>query len=391
MHPTPVPSPIALVPIASSARLASRRIPPFAVPNAVDVLGSGSYSRFPQSIGEMAAKPAPTKAELEGAVKWLDHRLSASLIDTKLPMELTHVKIANGRLWLREERLYEISVTLQDADPKVPWRLLSVDVLVMPEGTAQDEAEQTRLVGQDQIPQLHQKLSERLAAPTINHPLHFALMTLRGFCLGLKLTLMVDEANKLMVSRWRNLVHLKVGKQLLHMHYWMKALSSGGNDVEGSPKLRLELVGDEEDIEKDQCPRHAFRITHAPSLIDPATGKTALFSSVDHTVQQLFDRAIGLHMHRLLLQLVDTLKEAAVFPSGIPQFELDFDEANAAEAVVVLNFQPPEALDGSENGPDVVVPIQILVDRSTGRYVIHCSSFDADPAWKNFAVFMTRV
>ena len=40
------------------------------MPNAVDVLGSGSYRRFPQSIGEMAAKPAPTKAELDPMTPW---------------------------------------------------------------------------------------------------------------------------------------------------------------------------------------------------------------------------------------------------------------------------------------------------------------------------------
>lgn len=224
---------------------------------------------------------------------WLNHELGTRLTDTVLPRGISSARIAHGRLWLTEDPLYEVSVTLSGPNPTDPWRLLSVDVAIggaprSGAASAVGSDDDERLVAADQIPMVHRMVQVLLDAGG-PEPLHAACTALRGFCYAVRLMELTDEAHML-TQRWGPRVRIAVSpNQHLHITYW--STTPAADKEAPPPTLKLALVeGAVLDTAsgKGLSAEVTLRATHEPELVDPDTGKEILFSAVcSHTCFRL--------------------------------------------------------------------------------------------------------
>lgn len=231
----------------------------------------------------MAPTDAPGKEEATEALAWLNHELGTRLTEIQLPRSISSARIATGRLWLQEDHLYELSVTLSGPEPANPWRLLSVDIWVGgggPDAAAGDgeSREDDRLVAPDQIPMVHRMVQMQLDTGGAE-PLLAACSALRGFCFAVRLMELTDDA-QLLPSRWGNRIRVSSSpNQHLHITYWEAGAAGAG--AEAPPTLKLALVEDTPPgAAKGPARETTLRATHDPELIDAETGKEVLFSAV---------------------------------------------------------------------------------------------------------------
>jgi hypothetical protein len=322
------------------------RMPPFAVAAAVDVLATGTYARLPHCIKASAPQAVPTAAEETSAITWLNHQLHLRLVKDKLPDGLHSCRIAKGRLWLKKNNLFEISLTLHGPEPDAPWRLLSLDVLVTnPMGAGSSDA---RALFQDQRFAVLQIVEERLAARHVPDPLLFAVRCLHFFCIALQLTVMTTQAYMLAAGRMRNELGVKVMAGLsLELVYWQHpaaggkpdqgaparegrgisgGMGGGGGRVAATPippfsSLKVELIQEATTPETagSAAPpsgnegQSLLRVVHTPPILDPTTGYPFDFAAVCTAVSVplLLDRAMQLQAHHQLKRIDTELAEAA--------------------------------------------------------------------------------
>ena len=65
----------------------------YAVPNALDVLCTHGYHRLPHAIKDIAPTARPSESDIVDALDWLNHHLRLRLIETRLPTDLSDVRI----------------------------------------------------------------------------------------------------------------------------------------------------------------------------------------------------------------------------------------------------------------------------------------------------------
>ncbi len=98
-------------------------------------------------------------------------------------------------------------------------------------------------------------------------------------------------------------------------------------------------------------------------------------------MQYLFDRAVKLNMCRVLRDLVGKLRAANEHSC----FKFDFDDTAVADATIRVEYTPTESLHADDDIEPSNIVIQILVDRRSGHYIVHCASFDSDNVWSHLA------
>lgn len=96
------------------------RVPAYAIPNAVDMLTTGTYTRIPTKIKALAPSDTPGDGEVRGAMRWLDQHIGSRLIDMHLPHVISTSVVRRGRLWLTETGLYEVRCDWR-ASGRIPW------------------------------------------------------------------------------------------------------------------------------------------------------------------------------------------------------------------------------------------------------------------------------
>lgn len=147
--------------------------------------------------------------------------------------------------------IHQVSLTLSGPQPDDPWRLLSLDVLVgqtdsdvIPIGggadsdtgrdkdtdTGRDKDTDTgrdagsRALARDHIPPLHQRAQHMLSTVVPTHAVDAMCTTLRGFCLAVRLTMLIEEATRLERSTHRSRLRVRhTGGQCVTLEYWLAA------------------------------------------------------------------------------------------------------------------------------------------------------------------------
>eukprot|EP00041_Stephanoeca_diplocostata_P038559 m.1527755 g.1527755 ORF g.1527755 m.1527755 type:complete len:1595 (-) comp25235_c0_seq5:831-5615(-) len=387
------------------------RVPAYAIPNAVDMLTTGTYTRIPTKIRALAPPETPSDGEVRQAMRWLDQHIGARLIDTHLPHVISTSTVRRGRLWLGETGLYEVSLTLSGPQPEDPWRLLSLDVLVgQTDGDAglgsADGGGGTvggRALARDQIPPLHQRAQHVLSTVVPTHAVHAMCTTLRGLCLAVRLTMLIEEATRLERHSHRSLLRVRhTGSQCVTLEYWL--VSGGGKQREGGAAQRqhgtavngsraLLKVELSKELEKNkESPNYggvaavSLVATHCPPLVDPTTDAVAVFDPTRFGVAQLLQRAVDLSVHQRLAALVDALRSAEVFPTGLEGITLAFlHTAERAEAALTGQQHPQTTASlqlvykhsGSVGASDMHFPtveLNVHVDPTSGNFVLSSSS-----------------
>lgn len=270
------------------------------ITTAVAVLGSGSPRNIPKCVQNLAALKPPTIPEVRSSIGWLDKQIALRLIDTKLPSDLNKT-VENGRLWLEAQHLFKLSVTLTSSDSCAPWRLLSVDILVL-DGTSDEQ-----LVSRDQVPNLFGVLNERLRYSTVKDPLFYTLSCLKYFCISLQITVMSDEAKRLQNGSWAGYIQVKIEPgQSIEVQYWKDAC------------LRLELIrgfAGPEDDQEDSSQLVSLRVTHSPMLSDPETGKPVDLALKRNCLTHLISEVGGLYAGARLRDCIKKLADEGLYPN----------------------------------------------------------------------------
>ncbi|XP_034279725.1 mediator of RNA polymerase II transcription subunit 14 isoform X6 [Pantherophis guttatus] len=286
--------------LASLARdaLVHARLPNFAIPYAIDVLTTGSYSRLPTCIRDKIIPPDPiTKIEKQTTLHQLNQILRHRLVTTDLPPQLANLTVANGRVKFRVEGEFEATLTVMGDDPDVPWRLLKLEILVEDKETGDGRA----LVHSMQINFIHQLVQSRLFAD--EKPLQDMYNCLHSFCLSLQLEVLHSQTLMLIRERWGDLVQVEryhAGK-CLSLSVWNQQIVGRKTGTASLHKVTIKI--DENDVSKP------LQIFHEPPL--PACDSKLIERAmkIDHlSVEKLLIDSVHARAHQKLQELKAILK-----------------------------------------------------------------------------------
>eukprot|EP00039_Didymoeca_costata_P007050 m.95872 g.95872 ORF g.95872 m.95872 type:complete len:1210 (+) comp13520_c0_seq2:277-3906(+) len=301
------------------------RLPPFAVPCAVDVLSSRGYHRLPGIIEANAPRAPPQGKPVRDALEWLNHQLYIRFLTTTLPDRLDSTKISGGRLWLRKNKLFEMSMTLRDATPNSSWRLLSLDILVSNPCEKTDSGAD-RVLFQDQLMDIHKVIEDRLASPAIEHPLLYAATCVQFFCFSLRLSIMIDQAVGLMEGKLKGIIEVTFSRNsFLQVHYWGR-----------SSVLRIDLVREMQDstggrVKGSDITQPLLRVIHQPPLIDSENEQPADFATLvgNVNVSDLLNYAMRLQSASKIQGLADQIQNISESESTTIKFKMTHDKEDS--------------------------------------------------------------
>ncbi|XP_070537690.1 mediator of RNA polymerase II transcription subunit 14-like isoform X2 [Ptychodera flava] len=197
--------------------LVNARLPNFSIPHAVDVLTTGTFPRLPACIKEKIIPPDPITADEKAAtLSRLNQILQHRLVTIDLPPQLANLTIKDGRVKFHVPHEFEATLTVMGDDPTIPWRLLSIEVLVQDPETGDGKA----LVHSVQVNYIHQLIQSRLFDD--DKQLLDLYNCLHSFCQSLQLEVLHSQAQRLIRERWGE--HLMISKytagQNLTLDYW---------------------------------------------------------------------------------------------------------------------------------------------------------------------------
>ncbi|EDV28899.1 uncharacterized protein TRIADDRAFT_52232 [Trichoplax adhaerens] len=163
--------------------LPQAKLPYFDLISAAEVLSRGSYSLLPTCIKDkIIPLPPMTRDDKKTTLQKLNEVIKDRLLRSNVPQGISKTVIGNGQLTLTVEGEFEVVLTLLGDDPALPWRLLSIKILI-------EEAD----------------IGDYL-------------------CLSLQLEVLHSQAENLVAHRWAGYVklidHLPGGKLILS--YWRK-------------------------------------------------------------------------------------------------------------------------------------------------------------------------
>lgn len=111
--------------------LVQARLPSFHIPCAAEILTTGTYSRLPTCIRDKIVPPDPISAEdKRSTLERLNRIIQYRLVSSELPPQMSSLEIKRGRVVFRVDNEFEVSLTLMGDGGQVPWRLLSINILV---------------------------------------------------------------------------------------------------------------------------------------------------------------------------------------------------------------------------------------------------------------------
>ncbi|KAH3775389.1 hypothetical protein DPMN_176791 [Dreissena polymorpha] len=176
----------------SRETLVNARLPNFSLPCAIDVLTLGTYPRLPTCIREKIVPPDPiTPNEKKKVLQQLKQVIQYRLVSCELPQQMRKLKIENGRVKFLVENEFQVTLTLMEDSPVIPWRLLDIDILVEDHETGDGKA----LVHTLQVGYIHRVVQSRLLDN--DKPLHDLYRVLHSFCQSLQLEVLNTQASLL--------------------------------------------------------------------------------------------------------------------------------------------------------------------------------------------------
>ncbi|KAF4526396.1 hypothetical protein B566_EDAN012686 [Ephemera danica] len=243
--------------------LTHARLPSFHIPAAVEVLTTGTYSRLPAIIRERIVPPDPiTPAERRLTLLRLNQVIQHRLVTSDIRPQMRNLKIEAGRVTFIVDREFEVCLTVMGEGENIPWRLLSVKVLVGDKETGDGKP----LVHSLQVKYVHDVLQSRL----VDHPqpLFEVYDTLHFFCLALQLEVLYCQTLRLCRDRLDD--HIRVEEyhpgKCLCLSYWRELTRDSTNQMQVAPTdqppgvYRLTIHTDPHDSARP------LAVTHLPSL-----------------------------------------------------------------------------------------------------------------------------
>lgn len=127
------------------------RLPSFQLPCAVEVLTFGTYSKLPTCIrvsfiiyhfglltlnmfyhiqDRIVPPDSITPSERKSTLLRLNQIIQQRLVTSALPIQMRNLKIENGKVTFHVDHEFELSLTLLGDSPAIPWRVLSIEILV---------------------------------------------------------------------------------------------------------------------------------------------------------------------------------------------------------------------------------------------------------------------
>ncbi|KAI1285965.1 Mediator of RNA polymerase II transcription subunit 14 [Halotydeus destructor] len=335
--------------LAKMAResLVQARLPCFQLPAAVEVLTLGSYSRLPTCIRERIVPPDPiTPAEKRATLLRLNQIIQQRLVTTNLPNQLRNLRIENGRVTFHVDYEFELSLTLMGDGATIPWRVLSVDILV----TDKETGDGRDLVNQYQKNYIRDLIQSRLIEN--NDPLIDAFNVLHSFCLSLQLEVLQAQSRRLIVERLGDFIKIEQYDpgRLLSLLYWRDPSLA---DSKHKCKLTLEI---------DPAERNTpLQVKHNPCLGVPETlaANEAMKSeclSIEKLLTHTTHERAKEKLQKLKAQL-DELRIGETLLSGCPPI---------LEVAFISHCMQSEKL-------------LVSIDMLTGAYFVHIPQFEDCP------------
>ncbi|WAR07451.1 MED14-like protein [Mya arenaria] len=225
----------------SRETLVNARLPNFSLPCAIDVLTLGTYPRLPTCIREKIVPPDPiTSSEKKQVLQRLNQVIQYRLVSSELPKHMRKLKIENGRVKFLVEHEFQVTLTLMEDSPVIPWRLLHIDILVENHETGDGKA----LVHSLQVGYIHRVAQSRLLDN--DKPLHDLYRAQKLIRERLGDSLYIDEYS--------------VGK-CLTVSYWRDFMKKEKEKVPDAIRYRLSVHVNEEDDDKQLC------VSHTPAML----------------------------------------------------------------------------------------------------------------------------
>eukprot|EP00117_Sycon_ciliatum_P029237 scpid10104/ scgid23340/ Mediator of RNA polymerase II transcription subunit 14; Mediator complex subunit 14 len=173
--------------------LVAARLPNFSLPVAVDVLATGTYSRLPACLKDKIIPECPLSPTTDQSTKDnLESIIYQRLLADGLPKELFDLSVDDGRVTFVVHDEFEVALTVVSSDFALPWRLLSLKILVK-----DPERPKDTLVLPEQVDFLHRLAQAQLFVPDSN-PLMEMYKLLHSFTVSLQLEVLHSQARRLM-------------------------------------------------------------------------------------------------------------------------------------------------------------------------------------------------
>ncbi|EDO35223.1 predicted protein [Nematostella vectensis] len=265
--------------------LVQARLPTFCLPAAVDVLTTGTYQRLPTCIRDKIVPPDPLSlSEKNKTLQRLNEVIQHRLVLARIPPQMASLKIADGCVTFHVDNEFEVSLTLMGDDPALPWRLLSINILVEDIETG------------DGKPLVHQMqyIFRR----------YFFNYCPDSFCLSLQLQVLHFQAKQLIHERWHENVKIEsyaVGKTLT-LSYWRTSPSQHSQRQVQGHAMTISY-------QSDQNPGY-LSISHQPPL--PVNSKEDCLDKVmpsNLCIERLLMQSVRLQSITNLKNLLSLLSE----------------------------------------------------------------------------------
>ena len=244
---------------AVSTRQLFARAPVYDVTTAVDVLTLGTYKRLPKSIcthlTSFGSKGAAVIDKSE-AVAYVNDVIHYRLFNTPIPKEFSSITTGNGRVYIRVDGEFEVSMTVAGPTLTSPWIVLSLTVLV-----ADTQGDQFGF-----NPQQYEWVREvaRTKMLESDNPLNQLYFFLHKLCIRIALQELERQAG--ILYRSKLIPHLKVAtKPTLNIRYWSVSNIGQISTATAPPSLSFHLKN------------NSLIVEHEPVLYHPISGDAVKF------------------------------------------------------------------------------------------------------------------
>ncbi|KAI8985388.1 mediator complex subunit MED14-domain-containing protein [Pilobolus umbonatus] len=209
--------------------LPAARLREFDIDTAVDVLSTGTYQQMPSKTKDLfAVTPLSDAAVLETFQNMNDLIRMRMLTTEVLPLPMQHYRIENGRIYLKIENEFEVTLTLTGQGEDKKWWIVSLDIFV--EATEGNGGEDVDFALNDKQKQHLRMNAQKQLTPPDDSDKHkfmfFPLVNLYDYlhlcCLNMQLEILYIQSAILSKTRWINQlkVQMDADRSKLTLIYW---------------------------------------------------------------------------------------------------------------------------------------------------------------------------
>ncbi|KAF9431947.1 mediator complex subunit [Entomortierella beljakovae] len=222
------------------------RVRNFDIPTAIDVLTTGTYQRLPSRIKQAyVSDDAPARTDMTTTLEKLDDVIRMRLLCDELVPPSMKYTIGGGKVKFLVENEFEVTLTVSGpgSPREIPWRIVSLKILVKPGGGSFQGFEssladhQLRTIINSAQKEMDSAASvnpsQHIAIPATNNsdaPANQALLRLYDYLHMISLHLLIElvyiQAQYVKVG-WNNklVVELNAPRTLVKLKYWSNGIN----------------------------------------------------------------------------------------------------------------------------------------------------------------------